>query len=534
MTTMDNLLRLVWIFLAVLLALGLVAIERYWGARGQWISRSLRRLIALWAVLNGAFIVLLWFNHIRFPLHLDLMEGVILQHLRQVMALKPIYPEPSPAYVALAYNPLYYVMSAPFAHFLGTNLLTLRLVAILGMLGSALTIFVIVREQTRSRWWGLVAAGLFAAAYSAMDAYLDTAHSDSWLIFSALLGSYLLGRSRAPAWSGVGVLVLVASFWFKQHGVIFVLGGLVFLTLREGIRSSIRYWLLALMAGPMLYMAGGSAMFGPRFHYFTWEVPRQWSEFSLQTLRRLGAFVVLNYFILASAAAWYVFRTFVRTARSLNIWQIQWIGAVLSGLMGTLDIGSSNNVYIPMGTWIIVVGTLGLFEFGRLARAQKYGLHVAALVGVFVALLYNPAAVLVPASAQASYRDMIAFLYTLDGPVYAPTLGQLQGDYAFYPAAHWVALEDMIRGPGKDTRNHPNTRSLLDPALHPEGKAYILANLPLNAYGWLAFLEDYYVLDQDLGERFAPLQGLPRRFDHGYPRYLYRYMGNNDPSLSLP
>ena len=531
---MDNLLRLAWTFLAVLVVFGLVVIERGQGERRKWIGRALPLLIGIWAVLNVLFIVFLCFNHIRFPLHLDLMEGVILQHLRQAMESKPIYPEPSPAYVALAYNPLYYVMSVPFARILGTALPTLRFVAILGMLGSTLMMFVIVREQTRSMGWGLVAAGLFAAAYSAMDAYLDTAHSDSWLILSALLGSYILDRSRSRVWSSVGLLVLVASFWFKQHGAIFVLGGLVFLTLRDGIRSSIFYWGLALMAGPMLYIAGGNAIFGPRFHYFTWEVPRRWSELSLQTVRRLGAFVILNYFILASAAVWYGFRVLVRTPQRLNIWQIQLISAALSGLMGTLDIGSSNNVYIPLGTWIILAGTIGLFEFGKLVHVRRYGLHVAALVGAFAALLYNPATVLVPANAKASYRDMVAFLNTLDGPVYAPTLGQLQGDYAFYPAAHWVALEDMIRGPGKDTRNHPNTRWLLNPALHPEGNAYILANLPLNAYGWLAFLEDYYVLDEDLGERFASLQGLPRRFDHGYPRYLYRYVGNGDLSSASP
>ncbi len=48
----------------------------------------------------------------------------------------------------------------------------------------------------------------------------------------------------------------------------------------------------------------------------------------------------------------------------------------------------------------------------------------------------------------------------------------------------------------------------------------------LDAEGWpqhLRFLLDYYVLDTDLGDRFEPLRCLPKPYDHGWPRYLYRF-----------
>jgi hypothetical protein len=125
--------------------------------------------------------------------------------------------------------------------------------------------------------------------------------------------------------------------------------------------------------------------------------------------------------------------------------------------------------------------------------------------------------------AQESYKDMIVMLKQLDGSVYAPSLGQLQSDYAFYPVAHWATLEDLIRGPGVDTRDHPNTRRLLEPVIQPGKPAYILANYPLDAYPWIAFLEDYYTLEIDFKERFEPLRILPGRWDSGWPRYLYRY-----------
>ena len=81
----------------------------------------------------------------------------------------------------------------------------------------------------------------------------------------------------------------------------------------------------------------------------------------------------------------------------------------------------------------------------------------------------------------------------------------------------------MIRGPGKDTTNHPNTRKLLNPLLSPAIPSSIFANYPLENYGWLAFLNEYYVMQEDFGDRFKPLRVLPARWDHGWPRYLYTF-----------
>lgn len=51
----------------------------------------------------------------------------------------------------------------------------------------------------------------------------------------------------------------------------------------------------------------------------------------------------------------------------------------------------------------------------------------------------------------------------------------------------------------------------------------ILMNYPLENDPILAFLLEYYKLETDLGERFAPLTALPKRFNLEYPRYLYQY-----------
>lgn len=493
-------------------------------APAEWINRGAAIAVAALGLLYIGITSFLWLNHIGFPLSLDLMEGTILQHFRRAASFQPIYPDPSPEYVPLAYNPLYYYLSVPFSWLFGANLFTLRLVSILGAIGAGCVIFLAVRQQTGSTAWGVAALGLYAAAYDAMDVYLDTAHADSWLLCSALIGSYLI--DRGGTWrKWCGLLMLLAAFWFKQHGAFFVIGGVCYLTWHEGLRRSIGYWLIAAVLGPGLYIFGGPILFGPRFHLFTWEVPRRWMELNGHTVFRYFRFVARNYLVLAIGGIVYLL-AFARGDRlkKLSVWEVQFVFALLAGFLGALDPGSSNNVFIPMGAFFILVGSIALQDAtARISLARAYKLHLPVLLIVFGMLMYDPRPVIVSSQAGASYRDFVGMLRGLGGSIYAPWIGQMERDYTFYPAAHWVALEDMIRGPGAEVENHPNTRRLLAPALQPTGDAYIISNYPLHNFRWLAFLEEDYVLEADFGERFKPLRALPKYLDHKWPRYLYRY-----------
>lgn len=485
-----------------------------------------RVLLGCYAAAQLALLIYLFVDHARFPLFLDLMEGTVLQHVQRAASSQAIYSEPTPDFVPLAYNPLYYVLAVPFTWILGTTLPTLRLVASLGALVGLTIVFLVVRRRTGSTWWGVIAAGSLAAAYRVMVCYLDTAHSDSWLLAAALGGTYMIDRFRNRTARIAGLLILVASFWFKQHGAWFVLGGLAYLTWREGWRRSMVYWLVVVVLGPALYILAGNALFGPRFHFFTWDVPRRWTELSWHTLYVYFGFVAISYPILAVSAAWHSVRTWVSDRGAVNLWHVQFGAALLSGFMGALDPGCSFNVFIPMGTWFIMLGTIGLADWPRPGgRARRLRLHHLALAVSFGVLFYDPRTVVTSPRAGAAYGDLLGFLRGMDGPVYAPTLGQLPEGFELHPAAHWVALEDLVRGPGRNTRKQPIVRELVVPALTPDGPAYILENQPLEQRRhFLEFLSERYVLQADLGDRFRPLAVLPGRYDHGWPRYLYRHV----------
>jgi hypothetical protein len=521
-----------------LIFLGAVAIAIWLDIREPRPTRERSRaLVGAWSVLMIAFVGFLWVNHVNFAGHLDLMEGAILQHVAQAAHGLPVYPVPTPAYVPLAYNPLYYYLCVPFTWVMGLDLPALRVVAIIGMALAGYIIYAAVRDRTQSAWWGLIALAFYATAYRVMDAYLDTAHSDSWLLASALAGTYVIGRSETRLGRLGGVVLLTLAFWFKQHGALFAIGGVLYLTWREGLVKSWPYWVVAIVLGPVLYAI---APLGVDFHYFTLDVPRGWSKVNVETFARLMRFVAGNYLPLFIAAAVEVTRA-VREERgaaerhlnrpveqrdsaastrrgAATVWHVQFIIAFATACMGSLDWGSSDNVFIPFGAFTIVLGTFGLAEI------KSVVVQVAAVAIAFTPLMYAPQTVVVSWHSHAALADLEGVVKALPGSVYAPGIGQFAGPPIFSPGAHWLAIEDMERGPGHNAADEARAFALLDPVVHPAGHQFVLTARPLvGMTAPLSLLEPHYTLAQDYGDRFIALTGTPKRYSHGFPRYLYEF-----------
>jgi len=503
--------------IAIALAFALAAVLEW-----SRIPGALRALLTIVAAGSIVGLIVLVVNHVLFPFNIDVMEAVVLQHARRALHGQPIYPVPTPQFVPLAYNALLYVVAVPFLRIFGDTLTTLRMVSVIGLVGSAVAIFVLVRDATRSGWWGLVATGLFCAAYPVMDAYLDSAHSDAWLLCCALWGTYLIGRSTRQA-RVAGILVLIAAFWFKQHGAVFTGFALLYLTWKEGIRGSLVYWLCAVVLGGALYILAPGTLLGPEFHYFTWKVPGGWSQLSGHTFYRVALFVAAYYPIVALAALVGVYRSF--REKRFGILDAQLCAAFVTGFMGSLDPGSSYNVYVPMGAFCLVRGSVELARFGE-RIAPRYRLHPALIAALmaFATLFRDPRPYWLPvATARIEYAALLATVGALPGTVYAPAIGQFVNGPSLYPAAHWVALEDIMRGPHRTAADSALARKLMEPALHPAGVAFLLTNLPIASISApVNELSSSYTLVQDFGNRFAALEPLPRPFNTGFPRYLYR------------
>lgn len=519
----------------------------------QQIDRLFYGVLTIYALSHILFVGYAWLNRVTFPLNLETMELLKLQHVRRLLDGLPLYVVPSADFIPLVYNPLYYYLVVPFTWIGGVTLPALRIASIIGAIGSYLIVFLAVRqgvialiavnrETQRSKrqsigawwrrsptWWGLMAVGLMAAAFRVMDTYLDNASADSWTLLTILFGTYLISLNRSRFINLLGILFLIAAFWLKQYGAIFTMGAVGYLTWREGWRSW-PYWLTALLLGPILFFGAPPQWFGAEFHYYTWEVPRQWAYFSLNsTILRVIKYVIKHFgWLMLSGGLLWLWLLW-RNVHALTIWNFLLPFALLSGPYVALDPGNNNNVFIPLATWLIITGVVAIHFFvTHLSAAQRWGAPLFLLSASFALIAYQPTTVLVPSEAQATYRELIALVDELDGAVYAPGIGQLQERDLFYPTVHWVTLIDLIRKPDSDLCDQPFVQELLEPVLHPEGSAYILMEHPLEEDAMLSFLGASYSLDSDFGNRFMALRDSPKLLEVGWPTYLYRY----DPTRS--
>lgn len=493
----------------------------------------LHYLLSFVALANIVLFCIVAANHLRFPLNLEAMETTVLEHVHRAMTGLPIYTEPTAGFAPLAYTPLYYYLCAFFAQFLGLGLTTLREVTLLGTAGSAVMLYLITVRETRSKWCGLMTLGLFAASYQALDCYYDVAHRDTWLLFLILAGCYLIGYSKSRLRDAVGMLLLVAGFWMKQQGSIFVAGGLGFLLWRDLHNQAKWYqsWLSLLTTlafGPLLYILFPTQFAGEAFHYFTWSVPYRWTGLTTEEIRAFAELVATR-FAVPAALAGAGLQLSLERGRPLGIWIFFLPIAFLSAVMATCTAGSNMNVFIPFAVWLMLSAVLTLPKLTRVL-GQSY-FPAIALTLAFLALVYDPTKVMVSErQANAAYVDLVQYLQHLDGPVYAPWVGQLPSGATLQTAAHWVPLEDIERGPHATRADAEFVRKILNPVLNPHvAKAYLLHNERLKTDPLLGYIADSYVLEQDLGNRFKALDCLPRRYTGFWPRYLYRY----DPQAAL-
>ncbi len=504
------------------------------------LGRARFRLAALWlgalAVGEVGFVLVVWLRHRTFPLHLELMEGAVLQHVERLLAGQPLYPPPTPEFVPFAYNPLYYVLGAAGIGVVGGGLATLRSLSIAAAVGAAALVGWVVAERTHSRVRGFLAIALLAAAYEAMDAYLDTAHADSWLIFTILAGTALVERGLARVASAgtptsrgrwlriAGVATLVASFWIKQHGAIFALVAVSYLVAQLGVRRALPELAVAVVLGPVAYVFAGPLVFGPWMLFYTWTVPRSWSELGFGTFSRVIGHLLRHFAVLAVAALGMSLRAWRGGLRRIDLWQAQLAAALGSGLMGALDAGGNDNVLIPLTTFVIVLGVSGLPALaGRLATRHPRTIEELALVASFSLLLYDPRHVWTSADAASAHAELVERVRALGAPVFAPDLGPSDGVSRFTPPLTWVAIEDLVRGARGPAAAPGTAERLLAPVSFPTSDAYILAGQSLEHRATLAPLLEHYRLEVDFGERFASLATQPMRWGRIYPRYLYRF-----------
>jgi hypothetical protein len=161
------------------------------------------------------FILLFLYTALRrmnYPFAFDQVEGSMVTSVWRIAHGQPLYVAPTQDFVPFLYAPLYFYLSAAMSKLIGVGYGSLRLVSILGTLGSCAVIYALIRSETRSRLGAIAGAGLYAACFNPLGGWYDYGRVDSLFVFLLLLGIYC--TRRAPVL--VAVLVWLVAFQTKQ------------------------------------------------------------------------------------------------------------------------------------------------------------------------------------------------------------------------------------------------------------------------------------------------------------------------------
>jgi hypothetical protein len=158
------------------------------------------------------FVLLFLYTSLRrmgYPFSYDQVEGGIVTSVWRIVHGYPLYTKPTPDFVPYLYAPLYFYLAAALSKLIGVGYTSLRLISILGTLGSLGVIYALIHGETRSRLASLAGAGLFAACYHPLEGWFDVGRVDSLFVFLLLLAIYC--TRRAPILLAVFVWLIACQ-----------------------------------------------------------------------------------------------------------------------------------------------------------------------------------------------------------------------------------------------------------------------------------------------------------------------------------
>lgn len=358
-------------------------------------------------LVAGGLFVALGVEHVTYPGFVEQMEADSLQQIAHIADGKPAYPMPDGEFIALAYTPLYYYVSAPLYRALGDSFAGPRIVSFLAALGSGFLLFRMAKRETGAAHLGALAAALFFAGYRIMDAWLTCALPDSLFLLLLLSGFWFLAYGTRGWHEAAWLVFFTLAFWTKQHGAFFfgfaVLYALFF---RKNVWPRWTFLAGILLGGPVLYFALAPSL-GEGFIQQTLVVPGHWERSAFHSVRRT-AFVLAEFLPFALLMSAVYFRSAVRW-RPFSVPAPAWIMATsLLATAATMTVaGSSNNHYIPFVALTCLTAALGVSTLLKSEAAP--GMQWALGLGL-AGILALTSAVTFVAVRQFSHHPVPAFV----------------------------------------------------------------------------------------------------------------------------
>jgi len=412
---------------------------------------ALRGLLLLLALAYLVEFVIMACFRLRYPFELEWLEGSIVDYIQRIMAGQSIYVSPSIDFTCYQYPPLYYLVSAGACYLFGVGFFALRTVSFLATLGAFAIIAYLVKRETKTWFWGVIAAGLYAGTFQAAGGWFDLARVDSLFLFF-LLAAICAARfmQRRTLYAAATACLFLLAFFTKQSALFPAAAIITYTALVD--------WRRALVLGGIFTIA--AAILIARLDYAN----DGW--YFYYTFRLLGQHAILKdkwigfwthdlmpALPIAFIAAILFFGVVVRTLdRSKAFYLFIGAGAILASWTARLHEGSFENALMPAFAILAIVFTLALHQAiaktterrPRYPRAIIIALYALCITQMLV-LEYDPRKQIPTQSDRQAGYKFIELLRSFDGAIYVPYSGfypTLAGKHSY---AHVQTIRDILR-----------------------------------------------------------------------------------------
>lgn len=482
--------------------------------------RALQTIVWAFALFGLASYVWLARQRIGYPLELDFIEGVMMDHIARLAHGQPIYVEPTLRFIPLAYMPFFSVVAAAVTHVMGVGFAAPRLVSFVSTLFTAGLIAGIVKRETRRTTLAVGAAGVYATAFAVTGACYDVARPDSLMLLITFSGLAVLRYTRGVRGALVAAALLTLGFFTKQHAVLFCFGALAYLFFHE--RRRFLPFLVAIVAG----CGGGyfvlDAWLGDWFRMFTWSIPRGWSTFNRFRVEHYVGGGVLGMLACSTVPALLSLAVPDPEAeKGRALWYWTGLAAVGTGLLATLDPSAYLHVFTPTVVALSILGPIALDRIGRRLDATSGDAagHAGTLVLVVLAAQFLPLAYSIGLHrprphAAAAHAELIQRLRALQGHELVPYHGWYSTQAGGSSSLQFIALDDIVRSHGNPIlrRDPEYLDKMFRPLVSGPGRPAIFFDYRLEHSGhlWQMIEPGYRLadsLDEEMSSALRPLTG---------------------------
>ena len=427
----------------------------------KWSPKVLKYILVLGALLYLIVYLVLAFYRIRYPFELEWMEGGAVDHVRRILAGQKLYVRPSLEFVPYTYTPLFFYLSALVSKIVGIGFIPLRLVSFISSAGCFSVIFLIVYRETKSKFFGLLSSGLFAATFVITSSWFDLARVDSLFLFLILAGIYILRFGTSWQSYIIAGLFVWLSFLTKQTALIIAFPLMVYCVFVNWRRAI--FFISVIVLGVI-----GSTILLNRLHegwysFYIFQLPQ---PFHIERIKKEVILyfwtrdLLINLPIASLMSAFYLLAFSLNTSKKHDLFYLFTAAGMIGGAWVTrMHLGAVENVLLPAYAMLSILFGLGMdkvFEFAQFEledQRAKMAVYVyLACIIQFALLLYNPRDEIPRQQDLQAGQRFIRLIDEIQGDIFVPNHGYLPALAGKDIQAHGMAVYDVLRGSEEHTK----------------------------------------------------------------------------------